>query len=347
MNKIVIPVSYMGSGSSAITDLISEFDGYVAPMGSDELILMHYPNGVFDLEDKLLLANNALRSDEAIRSFEKAMAELNDTKFWWAGNYKKSVTRNFCQYVEEYVDGLTQYELDAFWYMQEKPTLCILMKRMLGRIMRLISFNRIVLKRPLRYKNMKISFIQADEFYVYSKEFMIKIFNDLGLREHNLILDQLFTQFDIHRCSRYFADNIECLVVDRDPRDVFLLNKYVWKPVDNPVPYPTDVEKFVKYYKSIREMGQKYETEYIHLIHFEDMVYKYDETLKQIKDILKIEEGQHSNPKGCFNPEKSIDNTQIFLDDRYREETLIIERQLPEYLYKFPYERKADTKNSY
>ena len=61
MNKIVIPVSYMGSGSSAITDLISEFDGYVAPMGSDELILMHYPNGVFDLEDKLLLANNALR----------------------------------------------------------------------------------------------------------------------------------------------------------------------------------------------------------------------------------------------------------------------------------------------
>ena len=30
MNKIIVPTGYMGSGSSAITDLLSEIDGYDA-----------------------------------------------------------------------------------------------------------------------------------------------------------------------------------------------------------------------------------------------------------------------------------------------------------------------------
>ena len=53
-NKIVIPTGYMGSGSSAVTDLLSEVDGYSCSNGNFEYVFMHCPNGVFDLEDKLL-----------------------------------------------------------------------------------------------------------------------------------------------------------------------------------------------------------------------------------------------------------------------------------------------------
>lgn len=347
MNKIVIPVSYMGSGSSAITDLLSEFDEYIAPMGSNEIMLMHCPNGVFDLEDKLLFANNAVRSDEALRSFDKAMKELYDLKFWWAGNYKKSVSPKFYQYVREYIDELTQYEINAFWYMQEKPNFIMLIKRAFEKGIRMISFGSITLKRPLRYQTMKLSFIEKEEFYESSMKFLLKIFNDMGIQEHNLILDQLFTPFDVHRFPRYFQENVECFVVDRDPRDVFLLNKYVWAPADTPVPFPVDVHAFVRYYKSIRRMEKKSDCKNIHHIHFEDIVYRYDDTIKYIKDILKIADDQHKKKRCFFDPDKSIDNTQLFYDCNYEDEVRVIEQELKEYLYAFPYERKPNTKKSF
>lgn len=347
VNKIVVPVSYMGSGSSAITDLLSEFEGYKAPMGSNELMLMHYPNGIFDLEDKLLLANNACRSDEAIRSFEKAMRELYSTRFWWAGNYKKNVSPRFYQYVKEYIDELMQYEINAFWYIQEKPNFRILTQSLLRWFISLVTLGRVVLKRPLRYPTMKLSFVSDKEFYEYTAEFLYKLFFDMGLSENNLIIDQLFTPFDVHRFSRYFQENIECFVIDRDPRDVFLLNKYVWLSADTPIPYPIEVHAFVKYYKSIREMEKIDSTEHIYRIHFEDMVYNYEETIKYIKDILKVPEEQHKEYKKYFNPEQSINNTQLFSTGKYLEEVKVIEENLGEYLYSFPYVRKSCLEKSF
>ena len=55
MFQIIVPTGYMGSGSSAITDLISEIEGYDAPNGTFEYVFLHCPNGVFDLAYKLLI----------------------------------------------------------------------------------------------------------------------------------------------------------------------------------------------------------------------------------------------------------------------------------------------------
>ena len=54
MNKILVPTGYMGSGSSAVTDILAEIDGCSARNGDFEFVFLHCPNGVFDLEDKLL-----------------------------------------------------------------------------------------------------------------------------------------------------------------------------------------------------------------------------------------------------------------------------------------------------
>ena len=82
MRKIIVPVSYMGSGSSAITDFVKEFENVNNEYGYLEYVFLHCPNGLFDLEDKLLIGNNALRSDEAIHSFLSRMKEFYDKKFW-------------------------------------------------------------------------------------------------------------------------------------------------------------------------------------------------------------------------------------------------------------------------
>ena len=49
MNKVIVPTGYMGSGSSVVTDLIAEFEGYESANGSFEYVFLHCPNGVFRL----------------------------------------------------------------------------------------------------------------------------------------------------------------------------------------------------------------------------------------------------------------------------------------------------------
>ena len=68
MNKLIIPTGYMGSGSSAITDILSEYDSINVENADFEYVFLHCPNGLFDLEDKLLIGNNAVRSDEALQN---------------------------------------------------------------------------------------------------------------------------------------------------------------------------------------------------------------------------------------------------------------------------------------
>ena len=108
MKRIIVPMGYMGSGSSAITDLISEFKDCQNEYKSYEYVLLHCPNGLFDLEDKLLIGNNAIRSDEAIRSFETQMNKLYNKKFWWVGNYQKIISPNFMKMTEEYINNNTK-----------------------------------------------------------------------------------------------------------------------------------------------------------------------------------------------------------------------------------------------
>ncbi len=50
MKRIIVPTGYMGSGSSAITDLlVAEFKDCQNEYKSYEYVLLHCPNGLFDL----------------------------------------------------------------------------------------------------------------------------------------------------------------------------------------------------------------------------------------------------------------------------------------------------------
>ena len=121
-NKIVIPTGYMGSGSSAVTDLLSEVDGYSCSNGNFEYVFMHCPNGVFDLEDKLLKGNNALRSDEALHTFYSCMKTLYTNKYYWVANYKDKVGSDFMSWCEEFISSLMDERTkDVYWYYQENP----------------------------------------------------------------------------------------------------------------------------------------------------------------------------------------------------------------------------------
>lgn len=340
MNKIIIPTGYMGSGSSAITDLISEYKGYEAANGSFEYVFLHCPNGVFDLEDKLLTGNNSLRSDEALYAFLGEMKELYDRKFWWPGNYKQKIGTRFWEYTQEYVESLTEFCPDYYWYYQEKLSISMFFKMCLRKLFLIVSGGRIKLQKPLTHSVMRLSMPEPEEFYEKTKIYLKRLFGEMGINEKNLILDQLLLPFNLHRMEHYFEENAECFVVERDPRDVFISNKYVWTRMDCPIPYPTDAMEYCRFYKKLRNMEKETANPHVHKIHFEDLIYHYEDTVAQVQQILGLTDEEHVQTRAAFDPSRSIHNTQLFRKPEYREEMEIIEEQLKEYLYDFPYERE-------
>ena len=339
MNKIVVPTGYMGSGSSAVTDLISEMDGYDATYGSFEYVFLHCPNGVFDLEDKLLIGNNAVRSDEALHSFLHTMRQLYDKKYWWVGHYKQYIGEEFWACTLDYVKSLTQFVPSFYWYYQENCNFRMLLQLVIKRIVKVLTFGKVHLAKPLLYQPISISYVTEEEFYQKTKVYLTKIWELAGIKQKNIILDQLLLPFNLFRLDRYFGNNIEVFVIERDPRDMFLINKYYYPQRNETVPYPTDVDSFFQCYGRLRAMEKPAESPHIHRLHFEDLIYRYESSVALIRQALGVTESQHSQKGKKFDKEKSIRNTQLFLrNTEFGQEAQRIATALPQYLYSFPYE---------
>ncbi len=328
----------MGSGSSAITAIISELEGFVAPNGSFEYIFMHCPDGLFDLEDKLFSNNNALRSDEAIYRFKGMMKNLYDLGFFWPGSYKKYVSNRFLDYVNLLVDRICTISFnDSYWYYQEMPVNTRMRNiYRLNFLLKLLSRKKANFFTPLSHSNMIISIPCKEDFFEASKTFLNSIYRDLGYQSHNLILDQLLLPHNLLRLDNYFDNDTRVIVVDRDPRDIFILNKYFWSKTGDLIPYPFEVNDFIKYYKRIRESEPETSDNRIHRIHFEDLIYDYDSCKKLIYSFIGADNNL-CKEKTLFNPDISINNTQVYMvDPKFESEAKIIEKELSEYLYPFP-----------
>lgn len=336
--NIVVPMGYMGSGSSAITDILRGFEGYEAAAGTAEFLFTHCPNGLFDLEDKLLQGNNALRSDEAIHSFLFAMEDFCRKNRWWgAAGFTKGIERRFLDATYAFINDLIDFEIDAPWYHQHDIPLRKVPLRACSRIVRSATHGSIRLPSPLRYKGTFLAFPKAEEFYVCARSYINRALSFLGSEDNHLILDQLLLPHNLWRLENYFEEKPICFVVDRDPRDVFLLNKYIWSIDSVDVPFPKDAQAFCEYYRKMREAERPVVDECIHRLHFEDLVYRNGESIRAIMEAL----GNPSQRSSVtFSPKQSIDNTQLFSLDAYRAEGQIIADQLPEFLYEFPYERQ-------
>lgn len=339
MKKLIVPTGYMGSGSSAVTDLMSEYENCSNEFKSYEYVFLHCPNGLFDLEDELMYGNNAIKSDYSIRTFYEQMKKLYDKKYWWVGNYKKIIGPQFMKYTQEFVDSITEFHFDGYWYMHQEPNFKMICKLVLRKPIKIIFRNKLFNDKILKYNDgMKLSFIEKKDFYKEANKYIYNIINNISHNVDNVIMDQLLLPFNMYRVDNYFGDDLRAIIVERDPRDVFILNKYVWKEKKISIPYPTDVETFCKYYKKMRKSEHPTNSKKVLRVHFEDLIYKYEETVKTIENFVGFDSDKHINKKRRFNPDLSIKNTQLFNGKTdYENEIKIIEKELKEYLYEFPY----------
>ena len=84
--KFITCASYYGTGSSAVTDLFSEYDG-IFDFTNTEFRFLHDPDGVSDLEYNLIENFNRHNSGHALKRY-KRLVDLCDRKFWGPGYCK-------------------------------------------------------------------------------------------------------------------------------------------------------------------------------------------------------------------------------------------------------------------
>lgn len=345
----VAVTGYNGSGASAVCSLLKEYENvsFYFEKSSYEHIPFYTPNGLFDLEYKLLYRNNMHRSDEAIQSFLTEMNRLDKNDFGWNGGYSKIIAQNrFNEIVQEFVDSLVQYNVAGRWSYD-----------MLGlkwNIKKIISDSiRKCLNKPVNNFGQVIewkqdgeilcSFVNEDEYFKAAKQFVRNYLNLFEVEGKEVIaFDHLLMPSDAWKIPQYFDNDFRLIIVERDIRDMFLCAKYVRPSQGIVSKYPLEVDMFERYWKGLRGLERE-ASEQVLRIKFEELVYNYEDTVHKIEDFCGLASEQHIFKDQYFIREKALSNTQLFLNDKdWEEEVKGLSKNMSEYIYKFPYRRNVE-----
>lgn len=345
---------YYGTGSSAVLDLLAEYDSCTeGGLHSYEHVPLYFPGGLFDLEHKLLYGNDPHRSDEAIKSFRKAMYDLNDKDFNWFGSYRKMYGEQFKNIVDDFIESITQYSCPGEWYNYYTDGGFSLKKFIMDCIKLLIPGKKIDYKfgqmpPSLIRRQMEFSYISEDEFYACARQF-IKRYCDMINRDRStvLLLDHLLFPHNAYKISKFFDDDFRLIVVERDVRDMFALCKHVWPTRGFLPPYPTDPQDFLTLWTNMKRAERKTDDPHVLYVQFEDLIYKYEETVARIEAFTGLTPAQHIHPRTRFIPENSINNTQNFRIEKEWEQEVECFVGRTDEIYDFPYLRKADLKDTF
>lgn len=320
------------TGASAVNDLLKEYDDIQGGM-EDEFTLLYIPDGILDLEYHLMKQpERFFSSDIAIRRFADYVKKVSKEPH---GYYNGWTNYRFYEISMRYIKSITQMKWRGCW--QFDSYMCSEMVRNLKyRILdqRILSPLQYHLKRKITTfldRDMYLS-VKPDYFYEKTKKYLKELFAAMGYDINGKIfVNQLFAGNNPSAGMQFF-DHAKAIVVERDPRDIYLSQKngrsavHHWSPTDT-------VENFVDYYRYCRN-GTDYQSKNVLYLHFEDLIYHYDDTVRKIEYFLDIH--NHTRKKAFFNPDISICNTQLFAGNpAAKTETAYIQEKLSSYLYDF------------
>lgn len=176
------------------------------------------------------------------------------------------------------------------------------------------------------------SYPTEEKFLDCTRRYIDRLFSETNKENKgNIIVDQIVPASNVNHYLRYFND-IKVFVVDRDPRDIYILEKYVWKGSVVPT---ESVEIFCQWFEYTRRhrKSENY-NENVMFVQFEDLIYKYEETVSKIEKYLGFSAEDHVNKFKSLDPKRSINNTRMWeklnID---RREVEYIEEKLKDYLY--------------
>lgn len=330
--RFISCASYYGSGSSVVTDFVSEFNS-VASFGDEEFRFVHDPDGIADLEYNLVENFNRHNSGHAVKRYQKLVD-------YYSGNIlskkcKGIFGESWEKCSKEYINQLTDFTYHGWWQYDliDKGPVFLFRKRILNKLLHL-TFWRNDPERTLNTMKKEITYCAhptEDKFLRLTREYIENLFETVCEDKEIIMADQIVPSSNTEKYLRYFND-IKVVIVDRDPRDIFILEKYHWR--DGII--PSNVEEFCKWFLYTRENGKHRQTQNdnIHFLQFEDMIYKYEQTTVELAAWAGLDLVDHTRKKVCFNPDKSIHNTRLWQKEKCNlYEIKYIEDHLKNYLY--------------
>jgi len=339
--KIITCTGYYGTGSSAVTDLLGEFEN-IHFMGDYEFRFIQDPDGIADLEYNIVENYHRHNSGHSLKRYKKKVNFLAGNRL--IKKYEAYFQGQFKKLSHEYIQSLAAIKFKGYWHQDviDKGTLIWFTERFLDKVLNRI-FVPIIRGRnniePISIHLLKneytyVPYSDPTHFYDCTKKYIKELFSAANVEDKlYIVVDQLVPPSNTKKYCRYF-DDIKILAIDRDPRDIYMLERFVYKggvvPLEN-------IDDFCVWYLLTRKHRETDidDPNKVLRLQFEDMVYNYEESVKVIADFLGMPYSYHINPKTKFIPSQSIKNTQIWLrHPELAEEMKEIERKLGKYCYK-------------
>lgn len=328
---MVIGVCGFGStGSSAVSDFLCEYGDYVQVIDSIEFTWVQSTDSLIDLEYHVFNPHN--RTGDSINAIRRYRDFAK--RACWLLNGLGVKAKDVLSSTNKFLDSITTVKWNWYDFLKKYNPL-------VDRIRNHIIYEttpklEIKAGKQLKTKLMEeVSLsVRPENYYESAKNHVKEILALIGATFNKpLVLDQPFSGNNPQACFPFYDDPY-AIVVDRDPRDnyVFAKTKLIGR---NHFMAIQTVEDFIKYFKALRD-DQPYKKSHSRVlrVQFEEMVYNYSETTKKIVEFLHFPENQ--NMKSVFNPELSINNTQVWRRfPQFEQDIKVIERELSDYLFDF------------
>jgi hypothetical protein len=343
---LLTSTGYGGSGSSAGTNILQEFE-LIKNMENEEFTFCHDPDGIADIENSLK-EGHRLKIDLALKRFLKLSHQLMSLHY-----YKLGFNGKFEEYAIEFINAIIKCKWKGWWERAFETTELGFIDRFrmnLANAVYMFQLKRYTYSlyepdawRP-QYKPLIDEYYsnilnEQDELFFLEK---VRQFTANLLQEENrdgiyryILLDQAVPPISATHYARYWI-NPKILIIDRDPRDLYVINKASWGC--GFIPMQT-VEHFISWYSATRKPRENElkNQDLLLFLPFESLIYDYDNSLKEIIRFINFSENNHIHKLQYFNPDFSKRNTQVFLQypDLYKD-VQKIEKQLEPYCYSFP-----------
>ena len=351
MSKVNIAVTgYYATGSSAMIDLLAEYSNtQVVPYGRKnyEHVPFYIANGLFNLAAILLNGNSPLVSDAAINQFLDSMRKCNDYDFGWFGGYAEMFGDSFTKITDDFINSIASEFPGRNLNHNVKTELSTksAIIQVLSAIKHLKPIKKWQKKVVFDDKKSYFAIPTEEEFYEAAQKFTSAYLNLFEVKQdcEYRIFDHLVLPQQIEKYKACFGEDVKFIVMERDPRDVYVSNKYMWFKNSKPY-FPREPHAYSDIWRRIVQSPQN--SDNVLVVNFENLIYKYDEEVARIEKFLGLAPSAHIYPQKFFNPNVSIDNTQLFKAvEEWGEDMPVIEDELANFLYQYPYERIPKTED--
>lgn len=325
---IIGVTGYGASGASACIDLLKEFEGIQSFYSSFEFQLLQQPDGLCDLKYFITKSGRRLDNSCALGRFNR------NIKTPRSYSINKATQGKYIPLTKEYLNKLSSFSWkgrSAYEPKDFRPFYDVMALYKVRRgINKLLRYINPALSIPIPHDQF-FSTVGEDEFDQITKQYLKKVLTATGFDlQKPIILEQLFNS--VHPTDGMeFFDDAKTIIVDRDPRDVFIQSNVTIKSICGFMPNTGNVEDFVRYYRALH--STRTNDPRVLYVQYEDLIYRYEESCRVIAEFTGL---NHIRKGMEFKPQHSINNTQQYLQfPELSKEIKYIERELSDYLYSF------------